>query len=251
MCGLRVGVFCLMTWRQKTRAHPLVKSCGFSPGTVLSGQLGALEGASTVAADAGTLAAPGSGASWCPCPSWGCCSSFLLAPGRALGGNGLQPRREVASLTPTFPWEPSHGKGKRGADEGRTRAGTGCSAPLRHGAAAGCAAGVPLLLFPPLSTPSDVAVRGVAGHAVPCWERFPLPLRWSGCSERARSFPNIWITLSRMHPPGCPAQGRESLYLRCKGREIKAGEEARARSHAGRWAHGCPGLRATEVLRRV
>lgn len=68
-----------------------------------------------------------------------------------------------------------------------------------------------------------------------CWEKkndvfFSLKKKTNICDGlgapgRARSFLNIWITLSRTHPPSCPAQGRESLYLRCKGREIKAGEK--------------------------
>lgn len=72
-----------------------------------------------------------------------------------------------------------------------------------------------------------------------CWEKkndvfFSLKKKTNICDGlgapgRARSFLNIWITLSRRHPPSCPAQGRESLYLRCKGREIKAGEKEKPR----------------------
>lgn len=121
VCGLRVGVFCPMTWRQKTRAHPLVKSCGFPPGTVFSGQLGASEGASTVAADASTLAAPASRASLCPCPSCGCCSSFLLAPGweqaAAMQGSGfIDPDVPLGA----FPRK-GEARGRRRAHEGRHR----------------------------------------------------------------------------------------------------------------------------------
>lgn len=175
------------------------------------------------------------------------------------GGNRLQPCREVASLTLTFPWEPSHRKGKRGADEGRTRAGTGCSAPLRHGAAAGCAAGVPLLLFPPLSTPLDVA-----GQAVPCWEKVLLGkkkngcvfflkkkkhLRWFGCSGKGSELPEHLDNVVTSAPSQLPCTGQGISLCPLQGLGNQGRGKGEARSHAGRWAHGCPGLRATEALR--
>lgn len=255
VCGLRVGVFCPMTWRQKTRAHPLVKSCGFPPGTVFSGQLGASEGASTVAADAGTLAAPASGASLCPCPSCGCCSSSLLAPGweqaAAMQGSGfIDPDVPLGA----FPRK-GEARGRRRAHE----AGTGCSAPLRHGAAAGCAAGVPLLLFPPLSTPLDVA-----GQAVPCWEKVLLGkkkngcvfflkkkkhLRRFGCSGKGSELPEHLDNVVTYAPSQLPCTGQGISLCPLQGSGNQGRGKGEARSHTGRWAHGCPGLRATEALR--
>lgn len=170
-----------------------------------------------------------------PLPQLGVLQQLFAGSRQSSGWERLQPRREVASLTPTFPWEPSHGKGKRGADEGRTRAGTGCSAPLRHGAATGCAAGVPLLLFPPLSTPSDVAARGGRARSA-VLEKIPAASAMVWVLRKGSELPEhldnvVTYTPSRLP---CTGQGISLSPLQGQGNQGRGrGESSEPRGSMG------------------